>query len=434
MERHFTLTRLLKRLLAWVLPFALVGWLVDMLWPALAIAFAGAVVWNLFYFHRLNHWLWQSRTMLPPQAPGAWSDIYDGIYRTLRRAQIKRRQLSVLLQRFRQAAEAIPDAAFVIESDGTLVWSNKLAQIYFGLRWPADRGIRITNLIRYPRFLKYFEIADFDEPITILDPAGEQREIEMRFMPYTDTQLLVIARDITQLRKLERLRKDFVANVSHELKTPLTVMNGYLELLQDPENVPPAMVKKAVHDMNLQNQRMQKMVEQLLTLSRMEGQMQDTFTKKVAMVLLIQEVVTELQPIIQAKNINLHLDLSAGDAVLGNEEKLRAACSNLITNAIKYGKENGHLRVAWYRVGQFAEFSVEDDGAGIESEHLPRLTERFYRVEKDRNSATGGTGLGLSIVKHALEHHRSYLQIESAPNQGSRFFFRIAPELLVSAN
>src|SRR5690554_1884201 len=165
MERHFTLARLLKRLLVWVMPFALVGWLLDLLWPALAVAFASAVIWHLFYFHRLNHWLWQSRTMLPPQAPGAWSDIYDGIYRTLRRAQIKRRQLSILLQRFRQAAESIPDAAFVIESDGTLVWSNKLAQIYFGLRWPTDRGIRITNLIRYPRFLKYFEIADFDEPI-----------------------------------------------------------------------------------------------------------------------------------------------------------------------------------------------------------------------------------------------------------------------------
>ncbi|MCL4409436.1 phosphate regulon sensor histidine kinase PhoR [Aliidiomarina haloalkalitolerans] len=432
MERHFTLYRLLKRLFWWLLPLALVGWLVGALWPALALALAATVLWNVFYFQRLNRWLWQSRTMLPPRAPGAWSDIYDGIYRTLRRAQLKRRQLSILLQRFRQAAEAIPDAALVLESDGTLVWSNKLAQIYFGLRWPTDRGIRITNLIRYPRFIKYFEISDFAEPITILAPAGDQREIEMRFMPYTDTQLLVIARDITQLRKLERLRKDFVANVSHELKTPLTVMNGYLELLEEPLNVPPEMLTKALHDMTLQNQRMQKMVEQLLTLSRMEGQSQDTFTRKVVMSELINQVIQELQPIIAAKGLALQLDVADGISVLGNEEKLRAACSNLITNAIKYGKENGHLRVTWLLVGQFAEFSVEDDGPGIAAEHVPRLTERFYRVEKDRNSATGGTGLGLSIVKHALEHHRSYLQVESAPNQGSRFFFRIVPELLVS--
>lgn len=432
MERHFTLYRLLKRLLLWVLPFALLGWLFDFFWQALVGALVIAVVWNLVFFQRLNRWLWHSRTMLPPRAPGAWSDIYDGIYRTLRRAQVKRRQLSIILQRFRQAAEAIPDAALVLESDGTLVWSNKLAQIYFGLRWPADRGIRITNLIRYPRFIKYFEIGSFDEPITILAPVGNQREIEMRFMPYSDTQLLVIARDITQVRKLERLRKDFVANVSHELKTPLTVMHGYLELLQEPSNLPPEILNKALRDMNLQNQRMQQMVEQLLTLSRMEGQTQETFTRKVVMKTLLEQIISELQPMIDNKGLALVVDIDATMSVLGNEEKLRAACSNLITNAIKYGKENGHLRVAWYRVGQFAEFSVEDDGPGIAAEHVPRLTERFYRVEKDRNSSTGGTGLGLSIVKHALEHHRSYLQVESAPGQGSRFFFRIVPELLVN--
>ncbi|RUO36123.1 two-component system sensor histidine kinase PhoR [Aliidiomarina shirensis] len=432
MERHYNLYRLAKRLLLWLLPFFVVGWVFEQLWLALAVGLACSVAWNFFFFQRLNRWLWQSRTTLPPRAPGAWSDIYDGIYGTLRRAQFKRRQLSVLLQRFRQAAEAIPDAGMVLSADGSLEWTNKLAQIYFGIRWPADKNIRITNLIRYPRFNKYFEKGDFREAITLISPTGDQRELELRIMPYSGTQLLVIARDVTQLRKLERMRKDFVANVSHELKTPLTVMNGYLEMLEDGESLPPQMMEKAVHDMQGQTQRMQKMVNQLLELSRMEVQTQDNFSKRVPMSRLLNDIIAELGPVMQEKRLHLDVAITPDLSVWGSEDKLRSAGMNLLTNAIKYSPEGSNIKVSWQLVRDFAEFSVIDSGPGIPLEHIPRLTERFYRVEKDRNSASGGTGLGLSIVKHALEHHRSKLQVESTVGVGSKFYFRIPPELVSS--
>ncbi|TRW48092.1 phosphate regulon sensor histidine kinase PhoR [Aliidiomarina halalkaliphila] len=430
MERHYTLNRILKRLLFWVLPFALIGWLSGYFWPSVSLALALALFWNYLFLHRLNMWLWQSRTMLPPRAPGMWSDIYDGIYRTLRRAQTKRRQLAVLLQRFRQAAEAMPDASMVLQRNGNIEWTNKLAQIYFGLRWPADKGIQVTNLIRQPGFKKYFEKGQFDEPFTLNSPQGDERELELRIMTYSEDELLLVARDVTQLRKLERMRKDFVANVSHELKTPLTVMNGYLEMMDSPKTMPPEMLEKAVQDMTLQTQRMQKMVNQLLMLSRMESQMQDTFTKRVDVGTLLRQILNEMRPLFTDKDIYLDAHIDESLSVWGNEEKLHAACSNLLTNAIKYTPQHGQVTVRWHKVGPFAEFSVADTGSGIALEHIPRLTERFYRVDKDRNSATGGTGLGLSIVKHALEHHRSHLQVDSRIGQGSRFWFRISPELL----
>lgn len=432
MERLYKLSRLIKRQLLWLLPFALVGLLVDKFWLSLSIGLALTVAGNLFYFQRLNRWLWDSRTMLPPRAKGAWSDIYDGIYGTLRRAQVKRRSLALLLQRFRQAAEAIPDAGLVLNADGTLEWSNKLAQIYFGIRWPADKGIRITNLIRYPRFHKYFEAGNFTKPITILSPIGDQRELELRFMPYADTQLLLMVRDVTQLSKLERMRKDFVANVSHELKTPLTVISGYLEMLEEGEQIPPQMMEKAVHEMQGQTKRMQRMVNQLLEISRMELQNKELFSKRVVLATVAQQSIDELAQSIQEKKLQMHVALDDRLSLWGDEDKLRSACMNLLTNAIKYTPEGGMIRVNWRRIVSGAEFSVEDSGPGIAAEHIPRLTERFYRAESDRNSATGGTGLGLSIVKHALEHHRTKLTIESTLGQGSRFAFRINEALIAS--
>lgn len=432
MERHFKLIRLLKRQLLWLLPFVLVGFITGDFWLSLSVALILSVAGNLFYFQRLNRWLWESRTMLPPRAKGAWSDIYDGIYGTLRRAQTKRRSLAMILQRFRQAAEAIPDAGLVLNADGTLEWTNKLAQVYFGVRWPADKAIRITNLIRYPRFHKYFEAGNFAKPINILSPIGDERELELRFMPYADNQLLLMVRDVTQISKLERMRKDFVANVSHELKTPLTVISGYLEMLEDGEQLPPQMMEKAVHEMQGQTKRMQRMVNQLLEISRMELQDKGLFSKRVNFANVVQQAIDELAQKIQEKKLQMNVELNTTLALWGDEDKLRSACMNLLTNAVKYTPEGGMIRVNWHRISNGAEFSVEDSGPGIAAEHIPRLTERFYRAERDRNSTTGGTGLGLSIVKHALEHHRAKLIIESELGKGSRFSFRVTQALIAS--
>lgn len=432
MGRRYTLSVILRGLLFYLLPFVVVGWYLNATWQALSLALLLKLCWHYYYMNQLSVWLWNSRTLLPPVGQGLWADIFDGIYRTLRRNQARQRSLSTLIKRFRQAAEAMPDAAVVVKEDGTVTWANKLAQLYFGLQWPGDNGLRITNLIRHPRFVKFFKSGQFQDSITMRSPAHNSMELEVRVMPYADQQLLLIARDVTQISKLERMRKDFVANVSHELKTPLTVMQGYLEMLDEPEMLPAKQLHKAIHDMSAQTNRMQNMVNQLLELSRIESSGPDTFTDKVKVAGLIRSCVQDVALLNSEPQHSIELDLDESLEVYGSQEKLRAVVTNLLTNAIKYTPANGQIRVQWRRRHRSAEFRIADTGPGIDAEHISRLTERFYRIDADRNSATGGTGLGLSIVKHALEHHRARLQIESEPGKGSCFSFELPAELVVN--
>lgn len=420
----------IKGLILYLAPFVVVGVLFDFLWPALAVAFALLSGWHYFYQLRLSRWLWDNRTLLPPKAPGSWSDIYDGIYRTLRRSQSRHRKLALLLKRFRQAVEAVPDAAMLLQENGSLIWSNRIAQAYFGLQWPSDSGIPITHLIRHPDFVNFFQERQFDKAITVPSPVREHAEIEIRIIPYLDSQSILLARDVTQLRQLERMRKDFVANVSHELKTPLTVIQGYLELLQQPEPVSPEMTQKAMAQMQSQSTRMQNLVSQLLLLSKLESGQPADLTHKINIPELLDSLKSEAELLTQDGSYRLEFIVDKQLWLYGSSDKLRSAMMNLIENAIKYSPPNSVIRVAWQRVEQGAEFSVTDKGAGIPAKHLARLTERFYRIESDRNSAAGGTGLGLSIVKHALEHHRTQLHIDSKLGRGSRFWF-VIPEDLV---
>lgn len=431
MDRNYSNWQSLTSLALFLLPFLFVGWLFDLFWPVTALALLGLVCWHYYYQQKLIKWLWQSRTLMPPSAPGSWSYIYDGIYRSQRRSQKRRKALARLLRRFREAAEALPDAAIVFRADGALLWSNKLAQFYFGLRWPDDAGQRLSNLIRHPEFYAYLNAGNFDEELTIPSPIRESLDIEIRIMPYSEDQFLLVARDVTQVKRLENLRREFVANVSHELKTPLTVLQGYLEMMDEPQQTPPAMLKKAVENMNAQSTRMANLVDQLLTLSRMETPSNDVFDHEVDMPALLEQLESEARRLNEAKQHKIEFDV-APVRVYGKENLLRSAMQNLITNAINYTPDGGEIKVTWKTVAGGVEFSVKDNGKGIAAEHLPRLTERFYRVEDDRNSASGGTGLGLSIVKHAIEHHNSQLDINSSLEKGSRFSFRIPSGLLVS--
>lgn len=430
MDRNYSNWQSLSRLFLFLLPFLFVGWLFDLFWPITALALLGLVCWHYYYQQKLVNWLWQSRTLMPPSAPGSWSYIYDGIYRSQRRSQKRRKALARLLRRFREAAEALPDAAIVFRADGALLWSNKLAQFYFGLRWPDDAGQRLSNLIRYPEFYAYLDAGNFDDELTIPSPVRDGLDIEIRIMPYSDDQFLLVARDVTQVKRLENLRREFVANVSHELKTPLTVLQGYLEMMEEPEQTPPAMLEKAVEHMNAQSTRMSNLVDQLLTLSRMETPSDDVFNHEVNMPAMLEQLEAEAKRLNEIKQHHIEFKVAAV-RIYGKENLLRSAMQNLITNAINYTPDGGKITVSWKLVAGGAEFSVADNGKGIAAEHLPRLTERFYRVEDDRNSASGGTGLGLSIVKQAIEHHNSQLDIDSSADKGSRFSFRIPHGLLV---
>ncbi len=376
--------------------------------------------WRLF---QLNRWLWHSKKMTPPHAKGVLGNIYDGIYYSQRRARNKRKQLGTLIRRFREGSEALPDAVVVVDAEGHIFWCNRLARLELGLKWPEDSGRRIDNLIRHPQFVSFFNAGKFDFPIDIPSPTNVDKTFEYRVMPYGEHHYLLIARDVTQVSQLEQMRKDFVANVSHELRTPLTVLTGYLEMFDGQQDMPPALLSKAHDEMAAQATRMQNLVEELLTLSRIEASSERIYEKSVDVPAILKAIETETKSLNKTKHHDIEFRLDDDLLVLGVETELRSAFSNLIFNAMNYTPNGGKIVVTWQASPEGGCFSVQDNGDGIAREHLNRLTERFYRVDKARSRKTGGSGLGLSIVKHVLSHHNSKLDIRSEVGEGSEFSF-----------
>ncbi|MFC3121051.1 phosphate regulon sensor histidine kinase PhoR [Agaribacter flavus] len=397
---------------------------------AVLLAIAALLVSNYVHLYRLTKWLWQSRTMSPPSAPGIWHHIYEGIYHLQRRNRNKRKNLGELVKRFREGSEALPDAVVVIDSDVRIVWCNRNARIELGLRWPDDSGRRIDNLIRHPKFVEYLEKSDFQYPIEIPAPTNPLKTFEYRIMQYGEDQLLLIVRDVSRVSHLEEMRKDFVANVSHELKTPLTVINGYLEVLDSSYVDAPPIVSKAIQEMGTQTYRMQSLIEDLLILSRIESSAERIFENVVDMQAMFKQINIEAEALNKEKKHRITFNIDPELIVYGVETELRSACSNLIFNAIHYTPPSGTIDVVWKRRANGAYFAVIDNGDGIEDKHLRRLTERFYRVDKARSRKTGGSGLGLSIVKHVLHHHNANLEIQSRVGQGSEFSFLLPVELI----
>lgn len=420
--------RLFTRLAVFLLLCLLIGLLVgNPLW-ILIIGLLGLVIWHYRQLARLNFWLWRDRKLTPPQGSGSWEGVFNGIYRLQGKNRRRVGQLAALLGRFRQGAEALPDAAVVLDSEHNILWCNKLAQLMLGFVWPQDNGQRIDNLIRHPDFSAYIKAGKYKEPLELASPVSERRLLEIRIMAYGDRQLLLIARDITRIRQLEGMRKEFVANVSHELKTPLTVLQGYLEMMQSMAE-PDSMNAKPLALMQQQTRRMQSMVEQLLVLSRIEDAADINLENTVNMSQLMEVLKEEAKALAQDK-YELSFHCEPGLDSHGNELQLRSACSNLISNAIRYTEPGGKITVQWRSVASGGLFSVADTGEGIAPQHISRLTERFYRVDSARSRQTGGSGLGLAIVKHALSHHHSELNISSELGKGSTFSFVIPQHLI----
>ena len=424
----FSWLRSAIRLLAYLLVFALVGLYLDDMLFAITLGALGLLIINYWQLFKLNRWLWHSRKMSPPTVSGVWEHIYEGIYYLQRRNRNKRKELGELVKRFREGSEALPDAAVVVDSQACLIWCNRLARLEMGLKWPGDAGARIDNLIRHPEFIEYFHAGDFSHPIEVPAPANPSKTFEYRIMPYGEEHLLLIARDVTRVSQLEEMRKDFVANVSHELRTPLTVISGYLELLPDNEDNP--MVTKALKEMNAQTHRMQNLIEDLLVLSRIEASSERIYENKVNMPSMFRQLEKEAQTLNAEKGHTIRFHIDPELWVFGVETELRSACSNLVFNALHYTPAGGEIDVYWKRDDHGALFAVVDNGDGIEQNHLARLTERFYRVDKARSRKTGGSGLGLSIVKHVLSHHNSQLDITSTVGEGSQFSFLLDEELI----
>ena len=420
--------RLLSRLITYLVLCFILGLLLgEVIWVLLV----GTVVllfWHYRQLSRLNFWLWRDRRLTPPNGRGSWEGVFNGIYRLQGKNRKRVSQLAFLLSRFRQGAEALPDAAVVLDSEHNIVWCNKLAQLLLGLVWPLDSGQRIDNLLRHPDFSNYLKKADYQEPLELASPMSEGRILEIRIMGYGTGQFLLIARDITRVRQLEGMRKDFVANVSHELKTPLTVLQGYLEMMQGMAE-PGSPNIRAMEQMQQQTNRMRSMVEQLLVLSRIEDSAELNLDNTINMNHMFEVLKEEANALSQGE-YSLRFDCEADYHLYGNEIELRSACSNLISNAIRYTELGGSIAVSWKRVAAGGLFSVTDSGDGIAPQHIGRLTERFYRVDSARTRQRGGTGLGLAITKHALSNHQSELMIESELGTGSTFSFVIPTNLI----
>lgn len=421
------------KLLGYAALVALFGLLIGYTPHVLLLYTCVVIGWHYKHLFMLDRWLWRDRKLSPPAGDGSWQQVYDGIYYRQRKARKKNKELRQLVRRFRDGAEALPDAIVVLSKDWTIQWCNKLAQQLVGLRWPMDEGQRIDNLLRHPEFQLFLQTGDFSQALELHAPVNEDLTLEFRVLAYGEKQQLLIIRDITQLKQLEQIRKDFVANVSHELRTPLTVLQGYLEMME-PEDLPQREIWRKAHGVMLdQTKRMDSLVQQLLTLSRIEaaGKLQlDEVVDVPAMLKLLHEEANSLN---RDKHHQIHFDIDDSLQVTGNKEELRSAFSNLISNAIKYTPDGGEITVSWQRQHQKALFAVTDNGEGIAPQHVKRLTERFYRVDQARARTTGGTGLGLAIVKHVLSRHQSRLMIFSEPKRGSSFSFALPPELVVGA-
>ena len=379
---------------------------------------------------KFRAWASQSRLNDPPEASGRWGEVFNLLHRHRRATLRRRRELSRLIVRSRRGAQALPYGVAVLDADYRLDWCNHAAREQLGLDPEHDRNQAIVNMVRAPEFVEYLRAGDFSEPLRIASP-GSRRTLSLQLVPFGDEEHLLLSQDVTGAARVEAMRRDFVANVSHELRTPLTVLAGFLETIRDLKLDPPR-VRDYVGLMAPQAERMKHLIDDLLTLSSLEHAPPPPAAERVALRTLLERVRTEAEGLSAGKH-RISLEAAGDYDLLGAESEISSAFVNLVSNAVRYTPAGGEIRLRWRSTDQGAEFAVEDTGIGIDPEHLPRLTERFYRVDRGRSRETGGTGLGLSIVKHALARHQAALAIESTPGKGSRFIARFPPARLAPA-
>jgi len=415
----------------WLALSVVVGYLFGNIWAVLAVCCLVIIAWHYRNLYGFINWIWKSKAIFPPQAKGIWGEIYDGLYREIRKYRNKQKNLNDKLRQYRDGAEALPDAALVLSKDFIIQWGNKKAQNLLGVRPSGDIGQRIDNLIRFPIFSKYLEAHNWETPCHIVSPVNHEVHLELRFMDYGADHFLFIARDVSKIRRLEEMRRDFVANVSHELKTPLTVVRGYVEMIQMEEDAFNPHWKKTFSTIEAQVSRMDRLVEQLLVLSKTEINVDSHAQQQVNVPELIEDLIEDSHWLNQDKNHHITTDIDSSISLLGFETELKSAFSNLLSNAIMYTQPNGNIHITWKQQGDSVIYSVKDDGPGIEKEHISRLTERFYRIDKSRSRDTGGSGLGLAIVKHVLNHHNAELKINSELDKGSEFIILFDAKALI---
>lgn len=426
------LKALVLKLIAYYWVLLLIGLFIDRIATSLLVGSLVLLLVNIKEFVDLVNWIWHSPHKREMKVNSSWRHIYTGIDKSIKANRKRRKQLIVALSHFREGADALPDGVVVFNQDNAILWCNRAARNYLGLQWPVDQGQLLNNLIRGQEFRQYIIRGQFDKVLELPSPHNDAVLLEHRVTSYGRDLYVLVSRDITQLVRLEQMRRKFVADVSHELKTPLTVLQGYLELIEDDEGVDYQTWKKVTKTMQVQTNRMKSMVEQLLVLSKIESASQSAI-EPMNIAALMQMVKEDAMALIGDRELSLQFNNCAGLMICGDEAQIFSACSNLVNNAIRYSPDGSSINVQWLKVNDGLEFSVADNGHGIAPNHITRLTERFYRVDQSRSSQTGGTGLGLSIVKHVLVNHHSILNIVSEIDRGSRFSFVIDHDLIVKS-
>lgn len=410
------------RLTAFVGIAFLAGLISGHILACLLITLSFYLFWHLHNINRLAKWLIKPGKFHPPQGSGIWAEIFDRIYQLQKQNRGRKKKLAKYLTRFKESTAAMPDATVILNHMDQIEWINKAAQDSLGLQPAKDTGQYISNLVRHPDFIRHLTQMQFELPVEMPSPTDEQRFLSVRIIPYGQNQRLVIARDITRIKRLEQMRRDFVSNISHELRTPLTVIHGYLESMQDDADDSLKEWQDNINMMLRQSSRMQHIVDDLLMLSRLENEAHThTVREEVAVAGLLHMIKDEAIAIDAEKRHIITLECDEELGLIGIQNEIYSAFSNLIFNAVRYTPKNGNITVRWYQDESGVHLEVQDTGIGIPPQHISRLTERFFRVDVGRSRDIGGTGLGLAIVKHVLERHNATLSITSKVGRGSTF-------------
>ncbi|HTT13586.1 MAG TPA: phosphate regulon sensor histidine kinase PhoR [Burkholderiaceae bacterium] len=400
------------------------------LWFTL-VSFAAVLGFHFFYLSVLGAWLEHPSLDTVPEAAGAWSEVFARLYKSRRASELNESRLAENEQRFRRTISALPEGIVLVDAQLQIEWCNPVAERHLGISLRADQGLRLTNLVRDPSFVAYLTSARFDNPLTFRPLANAGIALSVQVIEFESARSIVLTRDVTQSERVDAMRRDFVANVSHELRTPLTVVKGFLETLLDAQ--PPLDPTRRHHLqlMHEQANRMSHLVEDLLLLSRLESQETALQEEDVDVGQLVRELGDEARALSAGRH-TIAVE-AAAIGLRGSREELRSAFSNLVTNAIRYTPSGGRIWLRWRADEDGAVFEVEDTGIGVAPEHIPRLTERFYRVDKSRSRETGGTGLGLAIVKHVLHRHDGRLDVTSQLGRGSVFVAHLPRSRLIAA-
>ncbi len=419
------------RLAAVALTGTIVGLMLGNVWIGLAVGYFLYSLWLLHQAHLVDHWLSTgARRSRVPDTDGVLGHIEQLIFRRRTSDRSRKKRLKKILSLYNQSASALPDATVITNNRFEIAWANDAAWLHLGIRGARDSGQRIDNLVRAPEFHRYVAHFDPDSEIEFPSPVNRQMILAVRCVNYGEDLYLFIARDVSQRVLLRETRAAFVANASHELKTPLTVVNGYLEMLADDETLSED-ARKKLKIAERHAMRMSEIVSDLLTLSRLENQEPDTKKmKQLPVATLLQAAVADISGTTEDFSHQFELDVDPSLLLHGSEVEIKSLCNNLCHNAVQHTPAATTVQVEWTATDTGAQLLVKDNGPGIDPVHLNHITERFYRVDNDHSRESGGTGLGLSIVKHIVQRHRGELDIRSAPGEGTSFTIRFPAEVI----